>query len=156
MKRLPALNWIVDYLEVNEIPYLVCGGLAAQAYGSSRALVDIDIYVPDQFITQIAKMGKEYITFGPAHHVGEKWDLTYLQFDFAGQKVEIGSDKVCKIFDPTAQEWHQKVIDFERYKLIELYGKRVRVMTKDDLITYKKILSREVDLEDIRQIINAD
>jgi hypothetical protein len=70
---LPALDWIIDYLEQNEIPYLVCGGLAAQAYGSKRELVDIDLYTPDAFISQISSMGTDYITFGPAHHVGEKW-----------------------------------------------------------------------------------
>ena len=152
MQELPALNWIVNYLEKYEIPYLVCGGLAAQAYGSSRALADIDIYVPHHYITQISNMGNEYITFGPAHHVGEKWDLTYVQFEFGSQKVEIGSDKECKIFDSCSGEWHQKSINFERYIVISLYGKPIRVMAKDDLIAYKKKLSREVDLEDIRQI----
>lgn len=152
MQELPALNWIVDYLEMYGIPYLVCGGLAAKAYGSSRALADIDIYVPHDYITQVSEMGKEYITFGPDHHVGEKWDLIYVQFERGGQKIEIGSDRECKIFNSRSGEWHQKVINFERYSVISLYGKPIRVMAKDDLISYKTILSREVDLEDIRQI----
>jgi hypothetical protein len=149
---LPALDWIIDYLEQNEIPYLVCGGLAAQAYGSKRELVDIDLYTPDAFISQISSMGTDYITFGPAHHVGEKWDLTYVQFEYQGQKVEVGSDKECKIFDATSGKWHQKQLNFKSYKEFSLYGRQVRVMEKAELIAYKRKLARQVDLEDVSQI----
>ena len=54
--QIPALDWIIEYLENNAIPYLVCGGLAAQAYGSTRDLADIDIYVPDEYLYQIARV----------------------------------------------------------------------------------------------------
>jgi len=39
--------------------------------------------------------GREYLSFGPAHHRGEQWDLVYLQFSFCDQLVEVGSDRNC-------------------------------------------------------------
>ncbi len=152
---IPALDWIIEYLECNSIPYVVCGGLAAQAYGSNRELADIDIYVPDEYLQQIAQMGKNYVSYGPAHHIGDKWDLTYVQFEFQNQKIEIGSDKDCKIFDSENGEWHQKKIDFNRYEICHIYGRSIKVMSKDDLISYKSTLKREVDLEDINQILQC-
>lgn len=153
MHRIPALDWIIDYLEKGNIPYLICGGLAAQAYGSTRQLADIDLYVPDQFINQISYMGKDYVTFGPAHHIGERWDLTYVQFNYIDQIVEIGSDKECKVYDSISKSWYQKNLDFKKYQLVSLYGRQLRVMEKDELITYKRKLARKVDLEDVNQIV---
>ena len=150
--QIAALDWIIEYLENNAIPYVVCGGLAAQAHGSTRDLADIDIYVPDEYLYQIVQMGKKYITYGPAHYVDNNWDLTFVEFEFQNQKVEIASDKECKILDSEIGEWHQKIIDFNQYEVCHIYGRPIRVMNKHDLISYKRKLKREVDIEDIKQI----
>jgi len=150
--KIPALDWIIEYLESNTIPYVVCGGLAAQAYGSTRDLADVDIYVPDEYLYQIVQMGKNYVTYGPARYVDDEWDLTFVQFEFENQKVEIASDKECKILDSEIGEWHQEIIDFNQYKVCYIYDRPIKVMKKDDLISYKRKLNRQVDIEDIKQI----
>ena len=75
-----------------------------------------------------------------------------MQFEYQGQKVEVGSDKECKIFDAMSGKWHRKILNFERYKTLSLYGRQVKVMEKDELIAYKRKLGRQVDLEDVSQI----
>jgi hypothetical protein len=38
-----AAQWIVRLLRDRDIPFLICGGLAAKGYGSERDLNDIDL-----------------------------------------------------------------------------------------------------------------
>lgn len=152
MEQLPALNWIVGFLESNEIPYVACGGLAAKAYGAERELNDIDIYVPDEHFRTVVEFGAPYIVHGPIRHRGKQWELTYVQFDYLGQDVEIASDKECRIFDASQAKWITQEIDFNSHERREVYGVELNVMNKGKLIEYKKQLSRDVDIEDIAQI----
>jgi predicted nucleotidyltransferase len=77
-----ALKWIIDLMENNNIQYQVVGGLAAKAYGASRELVDIDLYVSGKDFLKVCDLAKEYITWGPSHFKNESWDLEYAKFEF--------------------------------------------------------------------------
>ena len=152
MDTLPALNWIIGFLKSNDIPYVACGGLAAKVYGAERKLNDIDIYVPDKYFCSVVEYGAPYITYGPSHHKGKQWDLTYVKFNYLGQDVEVCSDKECKIFDDLRSKWITQKISFDCYEKCEIYGVELTVMKKDQLVAYKKQLNREVDIQDIAQI----
>ena len=104
MSREESLEWITDFLELKDIPYLICGGLAAIAYGSHRPLYDIDLYVPEKNYMMVVKFGRKYITYGPERLINEHWNVNYVQFNFKGQKIEVGSSKNLHIYDSTKQE----------------------------------------------------
>lgn len=152
MDKLPALTWIIEFLEGNNIPYVACGGIAAKVYGSKRELNDIDIYVPDEYFVLVTEFGSSYITYGPKHYKDKQWDLTYVKFDYHGQDVEVGSDKECKIYDSQQSKWVVQSIDFDDYQRHKIFGVELKVMSKNNLIAYKKQLSRDVDIDDIAQI----
>ena len=65
MKSAEALAWVIGFIEANDIPYLICGGLAARAYGSMRPLHDIDLYVPAIHYETVVEFGQKYTTYGP-------------------------------------------------------------------------------------------
>ena len=155
MSREESLEWITDFLELKDIPYLICGGLAAIAYGSHRPLYDIDLYVPEKNYMMVVKFGRKYITYGPERLINEHWNVNYVQFNFKGQKIEVGSSKNLHIYDSTKQEWYQKKLKFNKYKKLTVLGKSVRIMEKQELIDYKQKLNRKVDQIDIEQIIKA-
>src|SRR5438128_1635451 len=97
-----ALRWISEILQTHDIPYQVCGGLAARVYGSTRALNDIDLYMPIVRFEEIRTDVEMAITWGPAHEASTHWDLTYVKMRYAEQKIEIGDSEATSIFDSAA------------------------------------------------------
>lgn len=150
--RETAFLWIIDKLESYNIPYLICGGLAANAYGTNRPLNDIDIFVPERNFSKIVNTGKDYISYGPDRYRDQYWNVEYVQFIYDGQKIEIGSSSDISIHNADTSQWESLNINFDAYTLLTLCGRDVRVMKKADLITYKNKLAREVDKIDVRQL----
>ncbi len=147
-----ALRWMVNILNRQQVSFQICGGLAARAYGASRELLDIDLYMPMQRFSNIQADIAPYIIWGPEHETGSHWDLVYLKIDYEGQRIEIGDSDNTHIYDEGAQTWVRQEIDFARSEMIEIYGVTVPVMPKAQLIAYKTMLSREVDEIDLKQI----
>ena len=154
MKPEKALEWIVNCLESRDIPYLICGGLAAMAYGAQRPLQDIDLYVPEKNFKAVSDFGHEYNMYGPARFINDHWNVEYVQFKYMGQKIEVGSSLNIKIFDSINHEWLQQHLDFNQFTEVTIFGILVRVMEKQLLIDYKRKLNRTVDKIDIEKIEN--
>ncbi|MCL7931310.1 nucleotidyltransferase [Halomonas llamarensis] len=147
-----AAQWIVGLLKDRNIPFQVCGGLAAKGYGAVRALNDIDLFVPGEHFAAVAQVGQAYISKPAAHRCEEGWDLTYVQFKYEGIKVEVGNAEGAHILDAASQTWVPLDIAFDRYETVELLGLVLPLMLKEDLIRYKSMLARPVDIDDIRAI----
>lgn len=147
-----AVQWIVGLLRDRNIPFLICGGLAARGYGSERDLNDIDLFVPGEHFSSVVQAGQEFISKAATHYREEGWDLTYVQFKYEGVKVEVGNADGPRIFDAGSQVWIPLNVDFSRYKTVRLLGLELPLMLKEDLVRYKSVLSRPVDIEDIRAI----
>ena len=52
-----AAQWIVGLLRDRNIPFLICGGLAAKGYGSERDLNDIDLFVSGEHFSSVVQAG---------------------------------------------------------------------------------------------------
>lgn len=147
-----AAQWVVGLLRDRNIPFLICGGLAARGYGSERDLHDIDLFVPGEHFLSVVQAGQAFVSKAAAHRQEEGWDLTYVQFKYEDVKVEVGSADGPQIFDTSHQDWVPLSIDFSRYVTVNLLGLELPLMSKEDLIQYKSVLSRPVDVEDIHAI----
>ena len=147
-----AARWIVGLLEGRNIPYLVCGGLAANGYGSGRELHDIDLFVPGEHFSSVVEAGRKYISKPAKHYREEGWDLTYVQFNYEGVKVEVGNADGPKIYDVRCKSWIPLNVDFARYNVVKLLGLELPLMLEEDLARYKSALSRRVDVTDIRDM----
>ncbi len=147
-----ATQWIVELLRDRNIPFIICGGLAAKGYGAERDLHDIDLFVPGEHFSSVVQAGQEFVSKAAAHRQEEGWDLTYVQFKYEGIKVEVGNADGPKIFDSGNEQWVPLNIDFSRFDTVPLLGLELPLMLREDLIRYKSALSRPVDVEDIRDI----
>jgi hypothetical protein len=151
---IEAVKWIAGLLGDNSVPYLICGGFAAFAYGAKRTINDIDIFVSEEDFERVVNLGEEYVS-KPAKHYFEEaegWNVKYVQFKYEGTKIEIGSSKNVEIFDISLNEWVDLTVDFSKIEYRSVYGINVPFMAKEDLINYKKVLARPVDLHDIETI----
>jgi hypothetical protein len=148
-----ALSWLISLLNRHHIPYQVVGGLAAQAYGATRPLVDIDLYIPlSQAQTALEEM-RPYLKREPLPHRSDAWDLVYLALEVEGIWVEIGdTDIQPHFFNRVDQRWEDQVIDFNASNQVTLYGVETAVMPKAELVRYKAMLDREVDHADILEM----
>jgi len=150
-----ALQWIVDVLERRAIPYQLVGGLAARAYGATRPIADIDLYIPATAVGAVLDAGADCVTRPPAAHKDAHWDLAFMQLVYAGRKIEVGIADDAKYRDARTGAWRDAAIDFESADVREVFGVRVPVMPRDQLVAYKRALGRDVDLADVEAIAGA-
>jgi hypothetical protein len=149
-----ALVWITDLLKSLQIPFQISGGLAAQAYGVQRALADIDIDIPEDCFERIKIEVDNFITLGPEKIVGEQWSLLLITLQYQGQDIDLSGAYDTKIRHKTTDAWQAMPMDLSKAIMLDVLGIRLPVIPKQDLIRYKKILAREVDLLDIEQLIS--
>jgi len=147
-----TLKWIVSILRKNKIPFQITGGLAAKAHGAKRKLFDIDIYVPDKYMDKVVKKTRKYIVLGPKHSRTRNWDLEYIKIMYVGQRIEIGSPEKTKFFDKEKRKWTKDSISFSKPEIKEVFGLKIPVIPKRQLISRKLKLGRRVDKIDLKQM----
>ncbi|OGH73741.1 MAG: hypothetical protein A3C90_01675 [Candidatus Magasanikbacteria bacterium RIFCSPHIGHO2_02_FULL_51_14] len=147
-----AFHWIVEILRKCDVPFQVTGGLAARVYGSERPLADIDIDIPEERFEDILPDVQEHITFGPDRFTDENWDLRLLRLNYEGQQIDICGDNM-KIRSARTEKWEDCRTNFLASENHDVYGTLVPVITKEDLIDYKRVLDRPVDREDVAAIL---
>jgi hypothetical protein len=147
-----SLKWITDILKELKIPFQIAGGLAAIAYGSNRELIDIDIDIPEDKFDVLNIRVNDFIVSGPSRVKDEQWDLLLMTLNHYGQVIDISGAHQTKIFNKKTHEWHQISTNFSKTELIEILGVKIPVIPREELLGYKKILSRSVDLVDVEAI----
>lgn len=154
VQQKAALRWIVGLFEKYHISYQIVGGLAVLAYGGTRTLNDIDVYIDfskaeDAFFKEIC----EHVTWGPAAIREQGWDLTYLKANYHGQKLEIAdSGTPTFIKNGSTGEWTELLIDYETSISRTVLDQIIEVMPVIQLSTYKRILDRPFDKQDVYEL----
>jgi hypothetical protein len=151
-----ALVWLTDLLGRHGVPYQIVGGLAAQAYGATRPLVDIDLYMPFEQAQAVLADMQPYLVRQPLPHRSDSWDLVYLALDYQGAYIEIGDSSAHpRFFNRLDQHWEDQLIDYAASVTLHVHGLDLAVMPKDELIRYKTMLDREVDHQDIQAMASS-
>ena len=147
-----ALSWITNILWKQNIPFQVAGGLAMQAYGSSRDLYDIDIDIPEQHFETLKQEVLPFITFGPDYFKNECWDLFLMTLNYHGQEIDISGTDCIKIYNKKTGAWEKVMTNFSKINHIKLYDITLPVIGREELGAYKKLLARHVDLLDVEYL----
>ncbi|OQA18126.1 MAG: hypothetical protein BWY63_02155 [Chloroflexi bacterium ADurb.Bin360] len=152
-----ALEWLVALLKRHEVPYQIVGGLAAQAYGAERPLVDIDLYVPMELLQSAMAELSPYLIRNARPTQSAFWRLTYLALDYHGAPIQIADSTTDpRFYNRKDQRWEPQIIDYAASQRVTLYGVEVDVMPREELLRYKALLDREVDRADIQALAPGD
>lgn len=146
-----VLRQVVQALEENKIQFQITGGLAAIIYGSKRPLFDIDIDIRKQDIQKIRQLFKKYIIQDYQRNQGKHFDNWTMVLEVDGVLVDISQAEDCYIFDENGKKINIDT-NLSHPTISEFAGMKLPVEPKDELISYKRVLSRETDLADIEQI----
>lgn len=149
-----ALRWIVGILKKHNITFQIEGGFASRLYGATRELADIDISIGEDKFKELTEEIQEYITYGPARYVDNEWDLELITLQYKGQEIDIFSGYDKKNFNKNTSEWVNVPSNFKTSVFMDVYGIKVPVIAKEDLLAYKNLILREVDISDIKELEN--
>lgn len=147
---LTELAQITEALELGDVQYAVCGGLALTIHGFPRATFDIDILIREESLEQSFEIVKE---FG--------YDIHGLDMSFKERAVEIR--RVSKIDDdgevlsldyllvtPHVEDvWDDRIT-------VEWQGNPMSIVSRAGLIRMKELASRPKDLIDIERMKNEE
>ena len=150
-----ALNWIVKLLRKHKIPFQISGGFAANIYGSNRSLADIDIEVSDKDVLNIQKSVKKYIIYGPMRYRDKEWDLLRMTLKYKNQEIDICGIDSQNIFDRQTKKWTKRKIDLPKSTRKKVYNLIVPIIPIKNLMSDKKKISRDVDIQDIKTLSNS-
>ena len=146
-----ALRYIVSLLQGNNISFQITGGLAAVLYGARRPVYDIDIDVCENDIPKIREIFLKDIVTDYHHLQDEKFDLYLLILSVYGVSVDISQLERACIYDVRGERVEMQS-DIARAKNIAWEDMALPVQDKQELITYKTILNRDIDLSDIQEM----
>ncbi len=147
-------NWIISVLKKHNVRFVITGGLAAKSYGSPRPLNDIDIDIHDKDLYLILEDVKPYITFGPEQYKDERWDLLLMTLNHDGQDIDLSGGDTLKICDARTGKWMNNATNFSNTEEKEIFGLKVPVISKKDLVDYKSMLVGEHQQVDIQAVQN--
>lgn len=144
-----AFKWIVEILKKYNVPFQIEGGLASRIYGVDRELADIDISIPEDRFDELLPDIKDFIKSGPEQYLDEEWDIKLITIIYEGQCIDISGAFEKKNFDKTNKKWINTPSNFENSVYMDVFGLNVPVIAKEDLIAYKKLIQRDVDIFDV-------
>lgn len=144
-----ALEWITRIISKHNIPYQIAGGLAVRAYGSTRPLQDIDIDISEVDFEKILEDVSEYATFGPAWYKDEVWNIYLMTLNYHGQDIDICGAHQLKVYNKLNGKWERIHTNFSRVAYINIEGLSLPVIARDELIAYKRMLARPIDILDV-------
>ena len=147
-----AMSWLKAILDGQGVRYQIVGGFAAHLHGGSRPIADIDLYIKKEDVNALLPFFQPFVSKPLKHYREEGWDLEYLQLIYENQKIEIGLRPGTKIFNTSSQKWVSLDVDLAESVQRDFHGLALPVININSLIEYKRVLNREVDRIDIREL----
>lgn len=149
-----ALLWIIDLLEVNDIPFIISGGLAAKIYGATRNLNDIDIGIEDKNLRFVSNIVSAYIIEPLQDYSDSTFTVKWMSLKYHLQEIEVFGINSAKIYDYKIKKWSKLPLNIHEVERKKIFSRTVNVIPKDILVAYKRkiLYEKEKHQQDINEI----
>ncbi len=143
---LEELKQVIGSLELEGIPYALCGGLAMAVHGYPRATVDIDLLVlaDDQArVEKVAELLGYTIHARPMHFRGG--DVEIRRVSKVVDPAQVLSLDLLLVTDAVRPVW-------EGRQTMEWDFGKISVVSREGLVTLKSLRGSGLDQDDIKRL----
>lgn len=149
---LGGIESVIKLLERLNINYAVIGGMALQVWGRERVSKDIDIAVDveEEKLNNLINLFKlpPFNLRGDLQRIGNSLIL-FVTYEDQGTSFPVNVDLFVSHSEFEAEA-------LLRAEEVEIFGIKLKVITAEDLILYKLIASRPIDIIDIQSIFEEN
>jgi len=110
---------------------------------------------PDQLIAisrTVQNRVKKFIIYGPKRYKDNVFDLLLMTLKYKGQEMDIYGINSEKLFNKKTNKWNKARINLSKTTKKKVFNLIVSIIPLKDLISYKKKISRNVDIQDIKAL----
>lgn len=152
--QFSVLTRLVGTFQALGVPYVATGGLAGNLHGSTWPLRDIDVDVPGAALARLAARFPAAVRFGPGPYRDAEFELDLLGLTLDGVEVDVSAAESVVLRRPTGARvpWPTGLARAETRAVGPL---RVRVVSLDALLAYKRLVGRVADLRDLETLHRA-
>lgn len=137
----------IEYFDGNHIKYQITGGLAGNLYGSIWKLHDLDFETTLKNLAIIENDFAHFVIVKTSRYIDDEFNIWLLRLNINGIEIDINAVEDFYINENIKIETNlENAVD----KVF--IGKKVKVQPLKDIICYKKILNRKIDLNDLSKL----
>jgi hypothetical protein len=149
---ISLLQLVVDRLEKLKIPYVVTGGLAVSYWGLPRSTHDIDIIIE----INSSKTDEILKAFQKDFYISREGIESMLEHNISFNIIHNESGIKIDLWPLNKKDKH-KIAEFKRVKKENVFGKKISMISPEDLIITKLQWFQDSNssrhLEDIKSIL---
>lgn len=147
-----ALRWVCRLLDASGIPFQVTGDVAAAAHGATRPIRSVELFVAAEHVPALLRAAEEHVVDYPWRRMDDAWDRVALSLSHDGMTIDVGVTEAARFKEAATGAWRDADIDTTASVLIEVLGVDAPVTPRSQLLDQKRLLDREADRQDIRDI----
>ena len=95
---------------------------------------------------------EKHIVYGPKRYLDKEWDILLMTMRYGDQNIDISGCETERLFDKKKKKWVKTNADLSKAVRKKVFGLTIPIIPKEDLIGYKSIIMRKVDLFDINSL----
>jgi len=151
-----ALRWVCGLLDASGIPFQLIGDVAAAAHGATRSIRSVELCVPAEHVPALLKAAKEHVVDYPWRRMDEAWDRAALSLSHDGTTIDVCIAEAARFKEAATGAWRNADLNTTASVILKVLEVAAPVMPRAQLLAQMRLLDRETDRRDIRDIAGED